>query len=563
MTAPRSTARLIPLAFLVPFLLGLSRPAVGQVPEMLADLGAQQSIWELADISGTLFFAGSLSTTGMELWRSDGTAIGTALVKDLWPGTNQSQPRWFADLDGIALFQAWGVDPYQGAELWRSDGTDAGTSQVNEIIGGYYLTPTHLIRCAGRVYFNGGGSQGQELHVTDGTPGGTYVVKDIWPGSASSGPSNFAVAGDVLFFTASDGVNGVELWRTDGSETGTYMVKNIHPTGDALPAELTAVGGTLFFMATDGNHGQELWKSDGTDVGTAMVKDIRPGVDPAAITSLAACNGLLFFGADDGVHGLELWKSDGTEAGTVLVRDLSSYGGSYVRNLGAVGNTLFFQAAPLYEGAQLLKSDGTAAGTVVVKYINPSGSSSPYEITPYNGKAYFIADDGTHGEEPWVSDGTDTGTVMVQDIAPGFTSSMNAKKFKVSGGRLYFSASVPDAQAKVHAQLWMLETGSSSVGDGFVTGAGLDLAQSQPNPFRTSTSIRYRIPQARPVTLQILDVQGRVVRVLRDGALESAGAHMAAWDGCDDRQRELPSGVYLCRLHVGDEARTRAVVRMR
>jgi len=40
----------------------------------------------LTDINGTLFFAADDGTTGIELWRSDGTPEGTKLVKDIYPG---------------------------------------------------------------------------------------------------------------------------------------------------------------------------------------------------------------------------------------------------------------------------------------------------------------------------------------------------------------------------------------------------------------------------------------------------------------------------------------------
>lgn len=143
MLTSHSTARGSRVA--LPFLLisVLSVVAYGQEPEMLIDLGAQQSIWDLADVGGTLFFAGSLPETGVELMRSNGTPAGTGLVKDIWPGDLGSRPQWFAALDGVALFRASAFDPEPGEEVWRSDGTVGGTWQVRNIVDGH-SAPTDL-----------------------------------------------------------------------------------------------------------------------------------------------------------------------------------------------------------------------------------------------------------------------------------------------------------------------------------------------------------------------------------------------------------------------------------
>ena len=55
------------------------------------------------------------------------------------------------------------------------------------------------------------------------------LVKDINPGSASSGPGAMGVIGETLFFGAFDPVSGQELWKSDGTETGTVLVKDINP----------------------------------------------------------------------------------------------------------------------------------------------------------------------------------------------------------------------------------------------------------------------------------------------------------------------------------------------
>ena len=72
------------------------------------------------------------------------------------------------------------------------------------------------------------------------------------------------------------------------------------------------------------------------------------------------------------------------------------------------------------------------------------------------------------------------------------------------------------------------------------------LHQNSPNPFRgadRATMIRFELPAITPVTLQVFDVGGRLVRTLSDQTLEP-GHHSLQWDGRDGRGARVDSGVY-------------------
>jgi len=73
------------------------------------------------------------------------------------------------------------------------------------------------------------------------------------------------------------------------------------------------------------------------------------------------------------------------------------------------------------------------------------------------------------------------------------------------------------------------------------------LGANYPNPFRTSTEIRFALPEAAEVSLGVYDMLGRRVAVLANGQME-AGHHRARLDGS-----ELSSGVYVYRLVAGDD----------
>ena len=85
--------------------------------------------------------------------------------------------------------------------------------------------------------------------------------------------------------------------------------------------------------------------------------------------------------------------------------------------------------------------------------------------------------------------------------------------------------------------------------------AGLDeitptLGAPRPNPTAGAVAVPFRLPAAARVRLDVVDVLGRVVRVIVDERRE-AGAHEAAWDGRDGAGRPAAAGVYLLRLDAG------------
>jgi ELWxxDGT repeat protein len=55
---------------------------------------------ELVQVGTTTFFVASTPQAGRELWRSDGTEAGTALVRDVLPGPSGSDPRSLVAVNG-------------------------------------------------------------------------------------------------------------------------------------------------------------------------------------------------------------------------------------------------------------------------------------------------------------------------------------------------------------------------------------------------------------------------------------------------------------------------------
>ncbi|MTI89490.1 MAG: T9SS type A sorting domain-containing protein [Balneolaceae bacterium] len=72
--------------------------------------------------------------------------------------------------------------------------------------------------------------------------------------------------------------------------------------------------------------------------------------------------------------------------------------------------------------------------------------------------------------------------------------------------------------------------------------SGVTLKQNYPNPFNPSTVIRFELPEATKVHLQVFDVVGRQVATVANGRF-SAGVHHAFFDAS-----ELASGIYIYQL---------------
>ena len=317
---------------------------------------------------GKLLFNAWVSTNpGQELYATDGTLAGTGLLKDMLPGTAESQPRNFMQFGDKVVFSTRDVTN-SFYELWITDGTAVGTTKIRNL---NYIVNYGSAVLNGKLYFQAA-SSGYRLTVwsTDGIT--ANQVADITPEEA-----NLTTFGNWVYFNGdatngaisnrSSGVTGYELLRTNG--TTTEIAADVNPTSNnsswSKPTNFAVFNGALYFSAEDGIHGAELMKFDGTAV--SLVKDIYPGAAASSPWNLTVFNGKLYFSAVDAINSRELYSSDGTEAGTGLLAEL--FPGSVV-------------CAPM---------DWMCRGG--------ANSSDPRLFTEFDGKLVFSAVNGTVGGE--------------------------------------------------------------------------------------------------------------------------------------------------------------------
>jgi hypothetical protein len=82
-----------------------------------------------------------------------------------------------------------------------------------------------------------------------------------------------------------------------------------------------------------------------------------------------------------------------------------------------------------------------------------------------------------------------------------------------------------------------------------------ELYQNQPNPFNTETIFMYDLPEATETIITIFNIQGIPVRTYHR-ITQMPGTFTSRWGGVDDLGREVPSGIYFCRVQAGNHSGT-------
>ncbi|MDY0151657.1 MAG: carboxypeptidase regulatory-like domain-containing protein [Candidatus Cloacimonas sp.] len=104
--------------------------------------------------------------------------------------------------------------------------------------------------------------------------------------------------------------------------------------------------------------------------------------------------------------------------------------------------------------------------------------------------------------------------------------------------------------------------GASANEDPIVPVVVTELQNNFPNPFNPETTIAYSVKDASPVSIQIYNVKGQLVKTL-ENSVKEAGNHTVVWNGKDSNGRAVSSGVYYYKMNAGKYSSTKKMIMMK
>jgi len=396
---------------------------------------------------------------GRELWRSDATGGGTAMVTDLRPGPSGSAPQNLTVFGNYVYFSA--EDGVRGRELWRSDGTAAGTTLVADIVSGAQGSdPVSFAATSTRLYFSAATpAYGRELWSTTGS--NASLIVDLNPGP-NSGYVNGLVAVtsglERIAYFGEDKLKGLEPVVCFGTTTTVY---DLQPLGSSSPQQLVTQGGDFFLVATAAPAGTQVWRLDLSVQKAYVVSAVPQGVATRIDSLTAGASQLCFASYPQFTAPLTVYRCNGTNS--TQISTYSAANGAAAGIFHGEFNGFFYYSVVLYQVLPVTETYAVHMGTAITtklgqnptsRMIQAGSSNQPVFIAPATVGVQFAlwtasgtvtteikiiplslpitpptllgstkyhtflsVSDSMIGTEPWVSNFTNAGTGLLKDLA--------------------------------------------------------------------------------------------------------------------------------------------------
>ncbi|MEM8486622.1 MAG: FG-GAP-like repeat-containing protein [Bacteroidota bacterium] len=221
-------------------------------------------------------------------------------------------------------------------------------------------------------------------------------------------------------------------------------------------------------------------------------------------------------------------------------------------------------------------TDGTTAGTMHIESITTSvvrgGGTGHVEavitIVDENGNPVETATvSGTFSDDVSGADTQDTNAsgeaMLMSDAITVRPQTISVCVDNVTHATLTYD---PGANSDPGFACSAAPSAARSGADQLALTAGLPtefaLESNYPNPFNPTTTIRFDVPEASDVRLEVYDLMGRRVATLVNGQM-AAGRYEATWNARSDAGASVASGVYLYRMQAGSFESVQRMVLMK
>lgn len=185
----------------------------GGTGQLLGDIhiGANgSSPQEFVATDDAVFFTADDGQHGRELWTRNGTNL--QLVRDVLPGFDgQTDP---LELTAAGRHVYFAARSDHGLELWASDGSAVGTREIIDIRPGAPSSLPRDLRVSREslLFTAEQEASGRELWTVNLETQAAELARDIYPGFRTSNITAPVIWHDALIFGATDGYYGQELW---------------------------------------------------------------------------------------------------------------------------------------------------------------------------------------------------------------------------------------------------------------------------------------------------------------------------------------------------------------
>ena len=482
------------------------------------------SINELLEVNGDLYFiaddgSGTDATGGNRLWRSDGTARGTVLVKDLYPGADPNFPQDLFEIDGVLFYSAidsnregieTGVEggigkyPYvNGYEVWRREGEGVGSRFFRNLIPDKVITDTEI--SSEEIEQIALDENGDPIELTKTTTVETTIDPDkrITTITTTTEEQSY-INGEVV----TTKTTSTEQRETVPNDLTTEEVTKTYEVYDVTDSEGNTINQLLLESITTTTRIVDI-ESGLITTTTQLEKDyVVNGVIDRRTTISTTQEAIT--GADLEAKTVSVEETLATTIEIIRTADITTSifeNDSFPKDFTGINGNYFFAAhsSALYSletstsdtligGLELWFSDGTEAGTKPIninenvytfyepedgeytpaeQIANPefgfkakSSSSFPRELTKFGDQLVLVANDGISGFELWAVSDEGDNIRQISNLAEGNTSS-SPEELTVVGNRLYFTAD--DGTGR---KLW--STSKNLEPPRLVSGAGTD-----------------------------------------------------------------------------------------